>query len=127
MDHAGFLGNSKRKPECSFGAAAGFRQSAGAGYERRSPLAKQYRHEFGSAPDSAGHGAANEDRRSGSEHPVPVAGNVRRRAEITWAISLAVAGALLRCAPLAVLALRRVTRLAAHPATTAKLPKLFLR
>jgi hypothetical protein len=40
---------------------------------------------------------------------------------------LAVTGALLRCAPLAVLALRRIARLASHPATTAKLPKLFLR
>jgi len=40
---------------------------------------------------------------------------------------LAVAGALLRCVPLAVLALRRVTRLASHPATTAKLHNLFLR
>jgi hypothetical protein len=40
---------------------------------------------------------------------------------------LAVAGALLRYAPLAVLALRRVACLASHPATAAKLHKLFLR
>jgi hypothetical protein len=37
------------------------------------------------------------------------------------AILLAVPGALLRCPPLAVLALRRVIRLALHPATPAKL------
>ncbi len=35
--------------------------------------------------------------------------------------------ALLRCPPLAVLALRRAVRLALHPATTAKLPNLLLR
>jgi anti-anti-sigma factor len=40
---------------------------------------------------------------------------------------LAVAGALQRCAPLAVPALRRVARLASHPATIAKLHNLFLR
>jgi len=41
-------------------------------------------------------------------------------------VLLAVAGALLRCAPLAVLALRRVARLASHPATAAKCHNLFL-
>jgi hypothetical protein len=40
---------------------------------------------------------------------------------------LAVAGALLRCTPLAVLALRRVGRLALHRATTAKMHNLSLR
>jgi hypothetical protein len=52
---------------------------------------------------------------------------LRHRAEISCTILLAVPGALQRCPPLAVLALRRVVRLAAHPATTAKLHTLFLR
>jgi hypothetical protein len=43
------------------------------------------------------------------------------------AFLLAVAGALRRCPPLAVLALRRVGRLALHPATTAKMHNLLLR
>jgi len=51
----------------------------------------------------------------------------RHRAEIICTILLAVAGALLCCPPLAVLALRRVGRLAAHPATIAKLHNLFPR
>ncbi len=38
-----------------------------------------------------------------------------------------VAGTLRRCASLAVLVLQRVARLAAHPATSAKLHNLFLR
>jgi len=49
------------------------------------------------------------------------------RTEISCTILLVVVGALPRCAPLAVLALRRVARLASHPATTAKLHNLFLR
>jgi hypothetical protein len=40
---------------------------------------------------------------------------------------LAVAGALRCCPPLAVLALRRVGRLALHPATTAQMHNLLLR
>jgi hypothetical protein len=36
------------------------------------------------------------------------------------------AGALLRCSPLAVLALRRKECLALHPAMTAKMHRLFL-
>ncbi|AMP16921.1 hypothetical protein CPter291_4703 [Collimonas pratensis] len=39
-----------------------------------------------------------------------------------WA---AVTGALLRCPPLAVLALRRVGRLASHPAKAAQMPNLL--
>ncbi len=53
--------------------------------------------------------------------------SLRGHAEISCTILLAAAGALLRCAPLAVLALRRIARLASHPATTAKLHSLFLR
>ena len=49
------------------------------------------------------------------------------RTGISCTIFLAVAGALRCCPPLAVPALRRVVRLAAHPATTAKLHNLFLR
>src|SRR4051794_18363520 len=52
---------------------------------------------------------------------------LRRRAGISCTILLAVAGALLRCVLLAVLALRRVTRLALHPATTARMHNLFRR
>ena len=41
--------------------------------------------------------------------------------------NLAAIAALLRCAPLAVLALRRAARLASPPAMAAKLHNLFLR
>ena len=43
-----------------------------------------------------------------------------------WAILTALPGALLRCPPLAVLALRRVGRLASHPARAAQMTHLFL-
>jgi hypothetical protein len=54
-------------------------------------------------------------------------GDLRARAGIICTFLLAVAGALRRCPPLAVLALRRVERLALHPATTAKMHNLSLR
>ena len=44
---------------------------------------------------------------------------------ISCSFLLAVAGALRRCSPLAVLALRHVERLATHPATTAKMYNLL--
>ena len=52
---------------------------------------------------------------------------LRVRAGISCTILLAIAGALLRCAPLAVPALRRVAHLASPPAMAAKWHNLFLR
>ncbi len=62
------------------------------------------------------------------ESPLPGATLVqlRPRAGISCTFSLVVAGALLRCPPLAVLARRRVVRLASHPAMPAKMHNLSL-
>jgi hypothetical protein len=48
---------------------------------------------------------------------------LRARAGIICTFLLAIAGALRRCPPLAVLALRRVGRLASHPATKVVIEK----